>query len=373
VSETSGTPFDLPVHRHRQGLARTRRALAEGALTVGFLGGSITDARPGHNWPGPVSAWLVEAFPAARITVENAAIGATGSGLAAFRADRDILVHDCDLVFVEYAVNDNGHPTDRRERSREGLLRQLLAGEGRDVVFAYTFSQPMYPAMREGEMPASVAEFETLAEHYGVGSVWMGLHALQEVMRGRLRWEVWLPDGIHPQHRGSQSYAESVIAFLRRELLDAPGPGALPAGDARPAPLHPAHWEGATRLAFDAVETTGPWSVQRFPQNYWMARVLETVAPGAGLAFDFNGRGVALAVEAGRLCADFRWRLDGGEWQTVAHEHPEWYPANGLVALELLADDLPAGPHRLDLEVLRRPERQRGATNFRLVFPGVLP
>ncbi|MCL6444234.1 MAG: SGNH/GDSL hydrolase family protein, partial [Alicyclobacillus sp.] len=177
--------------------------MARGRLTVGFIGGSITDARPGHNWPEGVLAWLVERYPNVRIVVENAAIGATGSDLAVFRADRDLVRHNCDLVFVEFAVNDMGLAAERRYRTREGLLRKILKSGRTDVVVVYTYAQDMYEDMMHNRVPASIAEFEELAAHYGLPSVWMGLYALDEVKRGRMKWEEWLPDGLHPTQRGS--------------------------------------------------------------------------------------------------------------------------------------------------------------------------
>src|SRR5262245_50823509 len=165
------------IHQRRGRLWRTKSQFRSGALTVGFIGGSITDARPGWNWPEPVSAWLVEKFPGVRLRVENAGIGATGSDLAVWRAQPDLIDRGCDLVFVEFAVNDLGSPSEQRQRAREGLLRKLLAGANRDLVLVYTYSQPMYADMMEGRVPASIAEFEVLAEHYQLSSVWMGLHA----------------------------------------------------------------------------------------------------------------------------------------------------------------------------------------------------
>jgi hypothetical protein len=131
--------MSLQVVRRRRGLRRVARRLREGALTVGFLGGSITDPRPGYNWPEPIISWFLNRFPGVRLSVENAAIGATGSALAVFRAQRDIIGRHCDLVFVEYAVNDHDVPSEARMRSREGLIRKLLGGEGRDVVLVHTF------------------------------------------------------------------------------------------------------------------------------------------------------------------------------------------------------------------------------------------
>src|SRR4051794_17007352 len=101
------SPFmTLSIWNHRSKLQQTRIKIQEGSLTVGFIGGSITDARPRHNWPEPVIAWFAEQYPELRIMVENAAIGATGSDLAAFRAKRDLIDTNCDLVFIEFAVND---------------------------------------------------------------------------------------------------------------------------------------------------------------------------------------------------------------------------------------------------------------------------
>ncbi|GAG09786.1 unnamed protein product, partial [marine sediment metagenome] len=220
----------MVVHQYRGGLGRTLAALADGAATLGFAGGSITDPRAGHNWPEAVIAWFVETFPDVRFSVENMAIGATGSESAIFRAQRDLIDRGCDLVFIEYAVNDVGMSTEKRGRTREGLLRKLLAGEGRDVVLAYTFGRAMYDDMLDGRVPDTIAEFEQLGEHYNLGSVWMGLHTLREVQAGRMRWEHWMPDGVHPQLRGSLSYAQSVIEFCRRELIDSPSDAAIPTG-----------------------------------------------------------------------------------------------------------------------------------------------
>ena len=77
--------------QRRGALERTRRPLGQGALTVGFSGGSLIDARPGWNWPGPLWAWFVENCPGVRLRGENAVIGATGSALAVWHAQGDLI------------------------------------------------------------------------------------------------------------------------------------------------------------------------------------------------------------------------------------------------------------------------------------------
>lgn len=363
------------VVRVRGALSNTKRKLVEGGLTVGFIGGSITDGRGAHNWPEPVSRWLVANCPDARIAVENAGIGATGSDLACFRAKRDLIDRGCDLVFVEFAVNDNGVATERRQKTREGLLRQLLASGTTDVVLVYTYCQDMYEPMSEGRMPPSIEEFEALAEHYALSSVWMGLHAFNEVKAGFLRWEEWLPDGLHPTERGSFSYGESVIGYLRSALAhtsEAPAASVANAVSSLPEPLDPGHWQQVSFVPFEEIRTEGPWTIKRWVTLEWIDRALSTSAIEAKLAFSFEGRGLALAFDFGKLSAECRYRIDGGEWQVSSRERPDWCGPAGWLKLETLADSLSSGRHEVELEVVHGNKPDCAGTRFDLAFVGVI-
>lgn len=361
-------PVDrLQVIRHRLPLLRARAAIAAGRLNVGFIGGSIT-AGWEHNWPTPVTGWLTEGCPQVFLAAENAAIGATGSDSGCLRAEREIIRRDCHLTFVEYAVNDRGHDTERRGRTREGLIRKLLAA-GQDVVLVYTFCQEMYADMIAGRVPASVADFEVLAGHYGLGSVWMGLHALNDVRAGRMTWEEWLPDGLHPGHRGSWSYAQPVIEYLRRELLE---PAAAEARPSLPAPLFPKNWQSATELPLTDVRASGPWVLRRVNEKSHVDQFLETSTPGARLEFSFHGRGLALIFDYGKKSAEFNYRIDGGEWTPVVRERPEWCGDRGLVRALLISDELSPGPHTFEMEVTHGDRADCAGTECRLAHIGVL-
>lgn len=361
----------LPVYQYRRSLDQTWKALENGKLTVGFIGGSITDGRPRNNWPEPVVAWFAETFPHARIHVENAAIGATGSELAVFRTERDLIDRGCDLVFVDYAVNDLYAAPERRMNTREGLLRKLLADARRDVVFVYTFHIDMYEKMVIGGMPDSIAEFEQLAVHYKAGSVWMGLHALKEIAAGRMRWEEWLPDGLHPGNRGSLSYAQSVIAYLETDRKRSASAGRQ-AERTMPEPLSARHWGATAFVPFENVRTEGPWVVRRWLDYEWIDRVLETAAVGAKLAFDFEGRGVALGFDFGQSSAEFRYRLDGGEWVASNRKRETWLPMDGLFSNYLISDELENGKHTLELEVVHGRAPDCKGTNCRIGYIGIL-
>lgn len=388
------------VCQHRSRLDLTRQRLREGKLTIGFIGGSITDGRPRHNWPEPVTAWLVDRFKGVKICVENAAIGATGSDLAVLRAQRDLLDRGCDLIFIEYAVNDNDLPTEQRMATREGLIRKLLAGESansegmltkdepvRDIVLVHTIFQKMYDEVLSGQVPSSIAELEQLAEHYRLNSVWMGLHAFHEVQRGMMSWEDWLPDGVHPTLRGSYSYAQSVIAFLEQQLgngvpINEGGEGrnsiavaSIPLAEVRcelPEPLCARHWQNVSLLPLDEVRLEGPWVTKRWLYYEWLDQVLETSAMGARLHFQFTGRGAALAFDFGKSSAEFRYRFDGGEWVEERRDRPDWAGKDGWLRLSILAEDLPLGEHLCELEVIRSQDSASWGGHFRLGLIGII-
>ena len=410
----------------RSRLARTVQTIKEGRLVIGFIGGSITDGRPRHNWPEAVTAWFVDRFQGIKIVVENAAIGATGSDLAVFRAKRDLLDRGCDLIFVDYAVNDEGVPTQRRMATREGLIRKLLASEGDeipnsnvatdgkamdrsinvmelcpDVVLVYTFSQSMSEPMLAGQVPPSIAEFEQLAMHYNLNSIWMGKYAYGEVQRGLMRWEEWLPDGLHPTSRGSYSYAQSVIAFLEKQLVNnvrgnnnennnndsdngnnqnrflSTEPSTaikeLPLlSHNLPEPLDASHWQSAKVMSLDSICTEGPWVMKRWLDYEWFDHVLETNTIGAKLSFTFKGRGVALAFDFGKASADFKYRIDKGDWNVVRLDRPDWVGSSGWLRLSTLAETLAAGEHFVELEVVHSTDPACQGFSFRLGLVGII-
>ena len=359
-----------PVSRVRSPLRRTSLALARGRMTVGFLGGSITEAKTGTRWPEPLLAWLAATRPNVALTVENAAIGATGSDLAVFRVQRDILTRGCDLVFVEYAVNDDDQPTARRMRTREGMLRQLLAA-GCDVVLVHTFRAEMLAAFAAVGLPESIAEFEALAGHYGIGSVNAALHSLREVDAGRLTFAEWLPDGLHPEHRGSLSYAEAVRAFLEAALLAANS--AEPLGLlGLPPLLTPGAWEHVGFVPLSDMVRSGPWTLRRWSAHAWIDQVLHCTAPGATLHCEFVGRGLVVAFDFGHDSGEIRYRVDGCDWNTTARERPAWLGDTGWFRPTVIAEDLADGPHTFELETIAALHAGRVATITTLAFFGVL-
>jgi len=152
----------LDIIQKRNNLINTRESIKNGEITIGIIGGSISVADTESRWPEPVIAWFLNKYPVLRINVENASKGATGSEFAVFRVEDHIISKNCDLVFVEFAVNDQGNQKEKRMRTREGLLRKLLSSGKTDVVVVYTFTRRMYDEMVAGKVPETIRDFDYL-------------------------------------------------------------------------------------------------------------------------------------------------------------------------------------------------------------------
>lgn len=363
----------MQIIQQRGRLKHTRHRLREGKLTLGFLGGSITDARLSYNWTESVLRWFQQQFPFVKIVIENAAIGATGSDLATFRVQRDIIQRHCDLVFVEYAVNDNDRVLiGTAKYSREGLLRKLLVCDSCDVILVYAFLQEWYQDMMNDQLPTSIAELEELGQHYHLSSVWMGLHGLREIQMGQMKWEEWLPDGLHPRFRGSLSYGQSVVKLLEKDLNSTPEGQELLVREQLPASLFPGNWEHTTMLPLDVPHREGPWVIRRSAHIVWIDQVLSTSAIGARLKFSFTGRGLALGFDFGKSSAEFVYRLDGDDWKKMVRARPDWCGNSGWFHLSLIADDLPQSEHFFELEVIHGDRLECTGTNFELALIGII-
>jgi hypothetical protein len=150
-------------------------------IKIAYFGGSIT-AQTGYRVK--TLAWFKEAYPQAKFSEINAAIGGTGSDLGVFRLKQDVLDQKPDLMFVEFAVNDGGAAPELIQRCMEGIVRQTWrALPDCDICFVYTLTEALAPAMLEGKFQRSASAMEKIADHYGIPTI----HMAMEVAKLRRR------------------------------------------------------------------------------------------------------------------------------------------------------------------------------------------
>ena len=331
---------------------------------VAFIGGSITEM---NGYTALTEAMLRDRFPDCAFRFLNAGIGSTCSDTGAFRIGRDVFDKMTpDLLFVEFAVNDNqdGH-LKRAEtiRAMEGMVRMAYARNPRmDIVFLYTANESHNETCRNGRTPREIRAMETVAAYYGLPSVNFARVVAQRLAGGEFDWEKDF-GGVHPAPFGNRIYATMI-----GELFDAleklgktkrKRPRAL----LDPDSLIHAHFLAPSAAQHDENWTLGIPDWDRLPgekrARYTSLPTLFTETPGAELFLEFSGSAIGLFLTAGPDAGMVEYSIDGGRFRSADLYH--FYSADlHYPRTKMLASTLPHGKHTL---ILRVSEKHNGKSS----------
>jgi len=306
-----------------------RRAREGGTpLTVVFFGGSLTWGANASDpqktsYRGLMMDYLIGRYPAASFRFIDASIGGTGSKLALFRIDRDVMAYKPDLVFLDFTVNDGFEGNDPKSLSSyEALLRQMI-GQGVPVVQAYFAFKFMLGPGFHPERFLGYQQRRALADAYrtGYGDALLSIQA--KVASGQVSLDtLWSlnhgKDGAHPDDPGYRLFFEAMRDGYERAVAEKkvcivpPSPvapplyawhrrtvlidGPLPRGWTREKTFRTSMW-------FDGLSSR------------WMGDVavcdIANRASAAPLSIPFEGTLVGLIGEADADGLGFRVAVDG--------------------------------------------------------------
>lgn len=209
----------------------------EGAsVTLGVIGGSITQGEPGPNsvegrydwrYSEMVQAWLQKEYPNVNVRLQNVALGGTSSDYGNFRLKTQLLNFEPDLVLVEYFCNDGTDAWSRE--SYETLLRRLLDSAGHPAVIAIETTwndltkADTDPEKFHSSLPAHMATLE----RYGVPLLSYRQAVKTQIAEGEYTWRTvdayttgadnekgWQSDNVHPSRGGHELLANLVVKKL---------------------------------------------------------------------------------------------------------------------------------------------------------------
>jgi len=321
-------PVPAELLKARGGMGSVLAKLNNGEeVRVAYFGGSITAA---GGWRVKTQAWLTNTWPNANIVEINAAIGGTGSELGVYRFGQDVLAHDPDLIFVEFAVNDGGAPPQSIWRSMEGIVRQAWSKDPTiDICYVYTFRTGYEKDLDQGLCPQAASADEMLADHYGIPSINMALRTTQMARDGSL---IYVPekdaegsakptpegvmlfsnDGVHPLDAAHQMYTDVITAAIQQMAVGAQaGPHEL-----KP-PFVPDNMEHAKTVPLQPSMLSAGWRkldpsedmAKRFA--HFMPEMWQADRAGEKLSFSFRGTAAALYDILGPDGAQVVVTLDG--------------------------------------------------------------
>lgn len=196
-------------------LARLRdcmmRAEKGEELTIGFLGGSITQGslstKPENCYAYRVFSWWEKKFPEAEFHYVNGGIGGTTSHFGVSRIVTDVLMYQPDVVIVDFSVNDEAD--DFFQETYEGVIRKLLTWSSRPAVIL--LNNVFYDTGRNAE-----AYHNSVGDWYQIPHVSIKDTLYKKMKAGIYTQEELTPDGLHPNDKGHGLVASEIITFLEQ-------------------------------------------------------------------------------------------------------------------------------------------------------------
>ncbi len=328
------------------------------SLNVVYLGGSITQGA-GINmsdgekcWVQLVSDYFTSKYPKTKVNNYNVGVGGTPSEFGLARLEADVMSKKPDVVFVEFAVNDQYGGTAETNHKNvianmEGIVRNLMSMDSVPyIIFVYTtqyYNNTMYYDCSEWH--------QEVADNYGIPSI-----DLQPVVEKYLSDHTGssitdvLGDNVHPNALGYKLYAEEIIAKLET-------------GDYYKKPKKEAEWlTQETEKRYDYIMRSVKLTDKNFDESFadgsngaYIGLSLGTVGkvsnvPGSEMALDFYGNAVGIQTRIGSDCGFARVEIDG---ETVA-KLSSYVNTSGKTSprLTYLNRNLSDGMHHLRIVVL---------------------
>ena len=346
-----------------------KKANTPGAeIKIGYFGGSITVQ---NGWRVKTLAHFQKAYPAAKFSEINAAIGGTGSDLGVFRLKQDVLDKKPDLMFVEFAVNDGGASPQQIFQCMEGIVRQTWRALPEcDICFVYTITESLAPAMLEGKFQRSASAMEKVADHYGIPTIHMGMEVAKLAKEGKLVWKaplpktddekkalgdkfVFAPDSVHPHpETGHELYLQAIVRSLEPIQTASKSIGAHPL----PAPFVATNYENAKLLPItEATLSKGFTLLDPVKDDFgkrWanrMTTIHRGTQPGEVITFKFKGTRAAIYDLVGPDCGQVIVTLDNQPPKVIPRF--DAYCTYHRLATLMIGTDLPDEVHTVKIEI----------------------
>lgn len=191
---------------------RLIKALKKKKVKLAFTGGSITKGWDGtkhleKNYTDHITEYLCKKYPDKTFEKANLSTESANSFIGLSITDKVIDEVEPDIVFVEYAVN-NECGQDHIVSYESLVSRMLSLPSGPAVILVFLINKSLYTC--QGYM-------KRIGTHYGLASVSIA-DSLKKMLDDGFDWSVYADDVIHPNPWGHAFIAECITNAIEKCL-----------------------------------------------------------------------------------------------------------------------------------------------------------
>ena len=322
---------------------------------MAFLGGSITEM---DGYRPMMCSYLENKFPETKFNFTNAGIASTGSTTGAFRMDRDVLSKGpLDLLFVEFAVNDDQDAVNSFEEAQlgmEAIIRKARKyNPNVDIVMTYFVNPEILNDYQKGIVRTSIAAHEVVAQQYNISTCNLAKEVSDQIIIGTLDWETF--GGTHPKAFGNRICAGMISSMLEKVWSEKEPV-------TNPKPINTFNFENGKLVNPNNCTFDKKWSYA-IPDwsklegtkrdRFTHIEMLSTTKPGAELTIEFSGTAIGAYLVAGPDAGIVEVSIDNGEFREFDLFHPKFSQGLHYPETIMFANKLEKGKHSLTLRMLK--------------------
>ncbi len=321
---------------------------------------------------------LQKRFPKTEFTFTNAGVASTCSTTGAFRLKDQVLnIGPVDLIFVEFAVNDDqdAHHT-RIEciRGMEGIVRQILRHNPyADIVVTYFVNDHMLSLLSKNQPVLSSSSHEEVMEHYTIPVIALNSEISQRIQSGRLTWKQY--GGTHPGPTGNRICANMIERLLEKNWGTPIAENGNKVMHVLSEIMDKNSYDNGHFVSSDRPQIVKGWKLEipdwthlsgEIRPSFKKESLFCATEPGAELTLPFEGRAVGIYLLAGPDAGILETSIDGAPAQSIdlfdSHSPKLHYPKSILFNA-----DLQPGPHLLKIIISAQHNKDSTGTAARIL------
>ena len=243
-----------------------RIAALGGSITTGYASSPLSE----NSWAAIVGRWWKQKGEECGATVKfmNEGVSGTDSAFASVRVQDHIIANKADFVILEFAMNDQWLETGVRQRSYEGVIRQIEADSDRGILALFVNERT---APQKGQQ----YEQQPICEYYHIPFVSWKDCANKEFNK-KPDWDKWFDgsEGVHPNNAGHAKIAAYIIQTLDEVWNSLPKDADLPPiAKELPKPVTDTSYQYLTFYTSDNIEplTNTGWTKSSPVHSEWVS------------------------------------------------------------------------------------------------------
>lgn len=270
-------------------------------VTIAAFGGSITtgyNSNPinKNSWAAITGQWFKDKAKEYNCNLKfmNEGVSGTDSVFGSVRVQDHLLNNKVDFVFLEFAMNDQWLEKEVRNRSYEGVIRQIENNSETGIM-------ALFVNERFGSQSGQQSEQQPICEYYDIPYVsWKD--CAKEEYGQNVNWDQWFDgqEGIHPSNKGHAKIAEYITARLEKIWTSLPEENNLrDVNKELPVPFSKLNYEKVTFFTNENITplTNTGWENSSPVHPEWVShgnakQGWSTTKEGAELTFKIKAHGI---------------------------------------------------------------------------------